>query len=131
MKYCRHCGNEMQDAASVCLKCGIHENTPVVSEVAYCKACGAEMNSKAAICTKCGVSQVSDTKFSNNSNSSRPLRRSRDGKVLAGVCSGIAKKTNVNPWVFRAILIFTNFIVLGWFLDIAYIIAIFALPYGD
>lgn len=136
MKYCRHCGSEMQEEASVCVKCGIAEKTPVTSEKAYCRSCGAEMNSKATVCIKCGVSQtVANNSFSNfNYNSdtnSTPLARSRDGKILAGVCSGIAKKTNMNPWIIRGILIFTNFIVLGWFLDIAYVIAIFALPYDS
>lgn len=132
MKFCRHCGNEMQDDASVCVKCGIAEKTPVTSEKAYCRACGAEMNGKAAVCIKCGVSQTNAANSNFNSTiNSAPLARSHDGKILAGVCSGLGKKAGLNPWIIRAILIFTNFIVLGWFLDIAYVIAIFALPYND
>lgn len=135
MKYCRHCGSEMQNEAAVCVKCGISTKTPVTSEKAYCKACGAEMNGKAVLCTKCGISQTQGSSLggglSSASTRSASLSRSREGKVLAGVCSGLAKRMNMNAWVIRAILIFTNFIVVGWFLDIAYLIAIFALPYED
>ena len=127
MKYCRHCGAEMQDQAAVCVKCGMAENTAVTAQKAYCRACGAEMNSQAAVCVKCGVSQTGKSV----SGKSGTLTRVREGKILAGVCAGLGKHTNMNPWVYRAILIFTNFIVLGWFLDIAYVIAMFALPYED
>lgn len=130
MKYCRHCGNEMQNEASVCIKCGIAEKTPVTSEKAYCKSCGAEMNGKASVCVQCGVSQTTGGNSFTGSNPA-PLTKSHDGKVLAGVCSGIGKKININPWIIRIILILTNFILIGWFLDIAYIIAIFALPYEN
>lgn len=132
MKYCRHCGNEMQEESCICVKCGIAEKTPVTSEKAYCRSCGAEMNGKATVCVKCGISQtIAKSSFSNSSTNSTPLTRSRDGKILAGVCSGIGKKMDMNPWIIRAILIFTNFIFVGWFLDIAYVIAIFALPYDS
>ena len=136
MKFCRHCGNEMKDEATVCVKCGIAEKTPVTSEVAYCKSCGAEMNGKAAVCIKCGITQTNGSNSWGNSNNNssanlNSLARSRDGKILAGVCSGLGKKMNMNPWIIRAILIFCNFIVVGWFLDIAYVIAIFALPLED
>ena len=136
MKYCRHCGAEMKDEATVCVKCGISENTPVTSEKAYCKFCGAEMNGKAAFCTKCGVEQKNKTNFGNSfsytaSLDSKPLCRSRNGKILAGVCSGIAKKTNIHPWIIRGILIALKFLVIGWLLDIAYIIMIFVLPLED
>lgn len=57
MKYCRHCGAEMQDSASVCVKCGISVNTGVDGEKAYCCHCGEQINSKATVCVKCGCSQ--------------------------------------------------------------------------
>lgn len=135
MKYCRHCGNGMQDEAAVCVKCGIAVRTPVKSAVAYCRSCGAQMNAQATLCTKCGVSQTGGGSSWNHSpqlnTDTGSLMRSHDGKILAGVCSGLGKKYNFNPWILRGALILFNFIVIGWFLDIAYIIAIFALPYGD
>lgn len=131
MKYCRHCGADMLDEAVVCIKCGVSDKSPVTTEKAYCRACGAEISSKAAVCVKCGVSQTNQGGHNMSNSNSTPLRRSRDGKILAGICSGMGKKWNVNPWVFRVILIITSFLFIGWFLDIAYIIAIFALPYGD
>ena len=64
-------------------------------------------------------------------NSNEKLARSADGKILAGVFSGLGKKWNITPWVLRGISIFLNFVFIGWFIDIAYIIAIFALPLED
>lgn len=136
MKYCRHCGSEMKDEAAVCVKCGIAVKTPLKSEMAYCQSCGAQMNSQATLCTKCGVSQTGGGILGNDPSNgftvnNEALTRLHDGKVLAGVCSGLGRKTNVNPWIFRAAIILLNLLVIGWFLDIAYVIAIFALPYGD
>lgn len=128
MKYCRHCGSEMQDKAAICIKCGVAANTTVTGEKAYCMACGAEIDKKAAVCLKCGVSQTGKTVADKSGGS---MRRVREGKVLSGVCSGLGAYTNMNPWVFRAILIILNFFVIGFLLDIAYIIAIFAIPYED
>lgn len=134
MKYCRHCGNEMRDGAAVCVKCGIAEKTPVTAEKAYCKACGTEMNGKAVLCTKCGISQTGGGSTWSNAGSNSgttPLTRSRDGKIIAGVCSGIGKKFNMNPWIIRAVLIFSHFMLIGFLLDVGYLVAIPALPYGD
>lgn len=38
------------------------------------------------------------------------LYRSPRGKILAGVCAGLAEKTGLNPWVFRVIFILGNFL---------------------
>lgn len=127
----------MQDAAVVCLKCGLSPNTPVNGEHAFCYSCGAQIDSRAAICVNCGVAQnqkaaPSPIKASSANNvNNEKITRSRDGKILAGVFAGLGKRWNMNPWVLRAISIFLNFVFIGWFIDIAYIIAIFALPMED
>lgn len=132
MIYCKHCGKEMGEGQSVCLNCGMNVNTPIQSDVGYCYNCGAQVNSKAAICTKCGFSLTKNSNTSSSlGNSNEKLARSADGKILAGVFSGLGKKWNINPWVLRGISIFLNFVFIGWFIDIAYIIAIFALPLED
>lgn len=134
MKYCRHCGTGMDDNAAVCLNCGISENTPVKKETAYCKNCGAEMNSQAAICIKCGVSQTNKKSYAapaSVGNSSGKLTRSANGKILAGVFSGLGKQWNINPWILRAATIILNFFGIGVLIDIAYVIAIFALPMDE
>lgn len=38
------------------------------------------------------------------------LYRSPRGKILGGVCAGLAEKTGINPWVFRTIFILGNFL---------------------
>lgn len=36
------------------------------------------------------------------------MKRTKTGRVIAGVCSGIGKYTGINPWLFRIL-----FIILG------------------
>lgn len=38
------------------------------------------------------------------------LYRSPRGKMLAGVCAGLAEKTGINVWVFRVLFILGNFL---------------------
>ena len=49
--YCRNCGNEMNNEATVCLKCGV----PAGKGNSYCPNCGAETHPDAVICVQCGV----------------------------------------------------------------------------
>ena len=49
--YCRNCGNEMNDEAVVCVKCGV----PAGKGTSYCPHCGAEVNSEAVMCVACGT----------------------------------------------------------------------------
>ena len=99
--------------------------------MAFCKKCGAEIKEGATFCSKCGATASNEgTTGSDNvkdEHSDGKLMRTDDGRVLAGICAGLGKKYNKNPWIFRGILIVTNFFVIGWFLDIAYVIGIFAL----
>lgn len=48
--FCKNCGAELLDNASVCLKCGVL----VGDGDKYCPNCGAEPDPKAVICVKCG-----------------------------------------------------------------------------
>lgn len=49
--YCRNCGNEMNDEAVVCVKCGV----PAGKGTNYCPRCGAETNPDAVVCVHCGM----------------------------------------------------------------------------
>lgn len=49
--YCRNCGNQMQDAAQVCVHCGCAKGTGNK----YCPNCGSETAPGAAVCLKCGI----------------------------------------------------------------------------
>ncbi len=123
MKYCRHCGAQMQDEAKVCLTCGISEGTPVKKEFAYCSHCGEQMNSQAAICVKCGFEQKASSKEDEKEGK---LTRVKKGKILTGVCAGIAKSKDINVWLVRLGFIALNFLFcIG---TLAYIVASLAIP---
>jgi len=48
--FCKNCGAELLENASVCLKCGVLTS----DGDKYCPNCGAEPDPKAVICVKCG-----------------------------------------------------------------------------
>ncbi len=48
--FCRNCGNEMDNLASVCVKCGVAVNVGNN----YCANCGSPVMPGAAACTTCG-----------------------------------------------------------------------------
>ncbi len=54
--YCKNCGNEMDENATVCTKCGCAKGTGN----SFCSHCGEPANAGAAICLKCGcaISEV-------------------------------------------------------------------------
>lgn len=52
--YCKNCGSEIDENASVCIKCGYAKN----AGNSYCRNCGKEVYPYASICPACGVSQV-------------------------------------------------------------------------
>ena len=50
--FCRHCGQQLDNQAVICVRCG---RTPQ-NGVYYCWYCGAQSNPIAQVCTNCGVS---------------------------------------------------------------------------
>ena len=48
--FCRNCGNEMNENAAVCIKCGFARGTGN----SYCPNCGKETGPNAAFCVNCG-----------------------------------------------------------------------------
>lgn len=49
--FCRNCGNQMDNSAAVCVKCGV----PAGQGVNFCPNCGNQTAPGAAVCTSCGV----------------------------------------------------------------------------
>lgn len=49
--YCRNCGNEMNDEAVVCVKCGV----PAGKGTSHCPNCGAEVYPDAVMCVACST----------------------------------------------------------------------------
>ena len=100
----------------------------------FCKNCGTENVEGVQFCKNCGekLAMASNTKNVSNSGKSGGWFKSKDGKLLTGICAGLGKKYGQNPWVFRVSLIIAGFIpLLGWALWIAYLVGIFALKYED
>ncbi len=53
--FCTSCGSEINDAAAVCVKCGIK----VYSEKKFCPNCGNAITEKQSLCTSCGCELAS------------------------------------------------------------------------
>lgn len=49
--FCRNCGNEIDNTAVVCVKCGVAAG----NGANFCHNCGAQSAPGAAVCTSCGV----------------------------------------------------------------------------
>lgn len=49
--FCRNCGNQMDQSAAVCIKCGV----PAGQGVNFCPNCNANTPPNAAVCTNCGI----------------------------------------------------------------------------
>jgi hypothetical protein len=50
--YCRNCGNEVNEKAVACPKCGFNPR----SEKKFCPDCGVDTDPKQVVCIKCGIS---------------------------------------------------------------------------
>ena len=49
--YCRTCGEEINDQAVVCVKCGV----PVYKGNEYCQTCGKPTTADITVCMSCGT----------------------------------------------------------------------------
>ena len=129
VKFCKNCGNLLNEKTNIC-KNSKEENN---EEKNICKKCGAENNKGTKFCKKCGnpLNKQNIPKTVSSIKNSANWYKSKSNKIIAGVCAGLAEKYNINPWILRIVLIITNFFVIGWFLDIAYIILIFTLKYDE
>ena len=52
--YCKNCGNQMDENAVVCVKCGCAKGTGI----SFCPNCGRPIAPNAAECTSCGSALV-------------------------------------------------------------------------
>ena len=119
IRKCTKCGNFLAHTSLFCGHCG----EPVPKS---CPKCGHVFQKEEKFCPKCGCS-ANATKpgsfknpFDENpqpqntfsttetTSSSTPLCRVQEGKILAGVCSGLQAKFNLNAWIFRLLFIFTG-----------------------
>ena len=136
IRKCTKCGNFLALTSLFCGHCG----EPVPKS---CPKCGHVFQKEEKFCPKCGCSAnaTNPGSFKNpfdenpypqntfstteTTSSSTPLCRVQEGKILAGVCSGLQAKFNLNAWIFRLLFIF-----IGIGLPI-YIVLAIVLKYDD
>ncbi len=70
--YCTNCGNEVDEKAFACTKCGV----PPRSQKKYCHNCGGEVDANQVMCVKCGV------RLSGGSSGGALANK----KIIAGIC---------------------------------------------
>lgn len=51
MAFCRNCGNQMDDIAAICVKCGVEKG----KGNAFCPNCAKPTDADMAFCTSCGI----------------------------------------------------------------------------
>lgn len=77
MAFCRNCGNQMDDLASICVKCGVAKG----NGNAFCPNCGQPTVPGAAVCTSCGVAL-------NNTIEQKTSEKSKMAAGLLGIFLG-------------------------------------------
>ena len=105
----------------------------------FCKNCGAPLDDGATFCERCGkeVSKAPAAEEPKADGSAKKpeingFYKSKDGKLITGVCAGLAKKFNMTPWVVRIIFIVAGFIpILGWALLAFYIVGAIVWKFDD
>jgi phage shock protein C len=89
-----------------------------------CNDCSGTMNSEARFCSVCGrPAQVTGTQ----ATFAEPLMRVRQGRILTGVCGGIAKRYGVDPVLVRLITVLLVIVGFGTTL-LAYITLAIVMP---
>ena len=103
----------------------------------FCKKCGNNIPDGSSVCPNCGaeiktaVDNVDSKANSVNANKS-VFYKSKEGKLITGVCAGLGKKFGMNPWLFRVIFIVSGFIpFLGWALLGFYIVGAIVWKFDD
>jgi TM2 domain-containing membrane protein YozV len=84
--FCRNCGNEIDDKAFVCVKCGVRPN----DGTAHCQVCGKETQPGAVVCVHCGAQLAA---------SGAQKKAGADKKIIAGVCGILLGALGVHKFV--------------------------------
>lgn len=84
--FCRNCGNEIDDKAVVCVKCGVRPN----DGKAHCQACGKETQPGAVVCVHCGA-QLATSTAQNKAVS--------DKKLITGICGILLGSLGVHKFI--------------------------------
>lgn len=74
--YCKNCGQQIDDSASICPNCG----TPTTNKTVYCRNCGREMRPDARFCENCGAPVTP-----NNFHATEPADPNAKSRLAAGL----------------------------------------------
>ena len=105
----------------------------------FCKNCGALIADDSKNCPNCGQEITAAPKNEPDKSTEDETKsffkgnyKSREGKILTGVCAGMGKRYGKNPWIFRAVFLIGSCIpLLGWFLLGYYIAAAITWKYDQ
>ena len=92
--HCRNCGNEVNEKAVACPKCGVNPR----SEKNFCPDCGTETKTNQVVCIKCGVS-LADKSFSIDTSSLQNIDVSKLLKNPALIASAVALLSCFFNWI--------------------------------
>lgn len=120
--YCRNCGEQISDGASVCVKCGFN----VRQGTSFCSHCGSNTVQGQSICTQCGfaLNNSAQSGFGQASASGQILR-TRQYKVFGGLCAGLEKYKGINRYVTRVLFVLFGATFIGL---VGYIVACCVIP---
>jgi TM2 domain-containing membrane protein YozV len=82
--FCRNCGNQVDERAIACPKCGVNPH----DGISFCQNCGKPTLANGVVCTNCGVALArwgSDPRASN--------------KIAAGVCGILLGSLGVHKFI--------------------------------
>jgi TM2 domain-containing membrane protein YozV len=84
--FCRNCGNQVDDRAIACTKCGVNPR----DGSSFCQNCGKPTASNAVICTSCGVGLAKPYSVSDPRAGS---------KIAAGICGILLGSLGVHKFI--------------------------------
>ena len=84
--FCRNCGNQIDDKAVVCIKCGVRPT----DGTAHCQACGQSTQPGAVVCVHCGAQLAA---------SSAQQKTAADKKLVAGICGILLGALGVHKFI--------------------------------
>lgn len=72
MKFCTQCGNQSEDNAIVCLKCGCSfpDKSQYGGNTSFCSHCGSPIAGGAVVCLNCGCAVSNNSRNDFNTNGS-------------------------------------------------------------
>ena len=71
----------------------------------YCQACGIEVSEISRYCSQCGAASDKNEFISDTGKPAKALRRPRDDKKIAGVCSGLARYLGMDVTLVRILVL--------------------------